>query len=106
MRPPKYPCTAPAAMPTTDEMPASAKPNKTEIRKYGKLTDSFQTSMTRFLGGRPRFRRNMLSKEKADREQEEPPTNVLILVEHPPVYTTGIRTKAGTHSYLSKIIIK
>lgn len=28
------------------------------------LTDSFQTSITRFLGGRPRFRRNMLSKEK------------------------------------------
>lgn len=26
--------------------------------------DSFQTSMTRFFGGRPRFRRNMLSNEK------------------------------------------
>jgi lipoate-protein ligase B len=25
---------------------------------------------------------------------EEPAHNVLILVEHPPVYTTGIRTKA------------
>ncbi len=33
---------------------------------------------------------------------EEPPAhNVLILVEHPPVYTTGIRTKAGGGSYSS-----
>lgn len=29
-------------------------------------TDSFQTSMTRFFGGRPLLRRNMLSKEKED----------------------------------------
>ena len=53
-----------------------------------------------------RIQHHLAARIRADREQEEPPTNVLILVEHPPVYTTGIRTKAGTHSYLSKIIIK
>ena len=36
------------------------------------LTDSFQTSMTRFLGGRPRFRRNMLSRENEGDPVDDP----------------------------------
>jgi lipoate-protein ligase B len=42
-----------------------------------------------------------LAAERGISEGQPPAYNVLILVEHPPVYTTGIRTKAGRGSYPS-----
>lgn len=44
-------------------------------------TDSFHTSITRFLGGRPRFRRNMLSNEKLV-DVGLPVVNVISLLLH------------------------
>lgn len=38
---------------------------------------------------------------KEGRERGQPANNMLILVEHPPVYTTGMRTKARPQNELT-----
>jgi lipoate-protein ligase B len=45
-----------------------------------------------------RIQHQLADRLKADRQREQPASNVLILVEHPPVYTTGIRTKVPVSS--------